>query len=223
MPTPQLNVRRISAAARNPLLIAIFDAMLETALEGAWRPPADGPSRDELLLLRRPDRHLVAASVSTEPLVRGGGRVGSVIVLRDIRDELRAQRALEDAERRFRALFQYNPGVVYEIAPDGTMVMLNPAGERLLGEPESAVAGRSFADLIEPGDRAEALRVFEHVLSGVPGVYELGLHRADGTRSRIRGIGVPVKEGDEVVSVLGVALDVTEETRAQQGLEIQRR
>jgi DNA-binding FadR family transcriptional regulator len=29
--------RRISAAARNPLLIAIFDAMLETALEGAWR------------------------------------------------------------------------------------------------------------------------------------------------------------------------------------------
>ena len=29
--------RRISAAARNPLLIAIFDAMLETALEGTWR------------------------------------------------------------------------------------------------------------------------------------------------------------------------------------------
>jgi DNA-binding FadR family transcriptional regulator len=29
--------RRIAAAARNPLLIAIFDAMLETALEGAWR------------------------------------------------------------------------------------------------------------------------------------------------------------------------------------------
>lgn len=29
--------RRISAAARNPLLIAIFDAVLEMALEGAWR------------------------------------------------------------------------------------------------------------------------------------------------------------------------------------------
>lgn len=29
--------RRLSAAARNPLLIAIFDAVLETALEGAWR------------------------------------------------------------------------------------------------------------------------------------------------------------------------------------------
>lgn len=29
--------RRISAAARNPLLIAIFDAVLETALEGSWR------------------------------------------------------------------------------------------------------------------------------------------------------------------------------------------
>ena len=29
--------RRISAAARNPLLIAIFDAVLETALDGAWR------------------------------------------------------------------------------------------------------------------------------------------------------------------------------------------
>ncbi len=29
--------RRISAAARNPLLIAIFDAMLETALDGSWR------------------------------------------------------------------------------------------------------------------------------------------------------------------------------------------
>jgi DNA-binding FadR family transcriptional regulator len=29
--------RRISTAARNPLLIAIFNAVLETALEGAWR------------------------------------------------------------------------------------------------------------------------------------------------------------------------------------------
>ncbi len=29
--------RRVSAAARNPLLIAIFDAMLETALDGSWR------------------------------------------------------------------------------------------------------------------------------------------------------------------------------------------
>lgn len=29
--------RRIAAAARNPLLIAIFNAVLETALEGAWR------------------------------------------------------------------------------------------------------------------------------------------------------------------------------------------
>lgn len=29
--------RRVSAAARNPLLIAIFDAVLETTLEGNWR------------------------------------------------------------------------------------------------------------------------------------------------------------------------------------------
>ncbi len=29
--------RRIAAAARNPLLIAIFDAVLETALKGTWR------------------------------------------------------------------------------------------------------------------------------------------------------------------------------------------
>jgi DNA-binding FadR family transcriptional regulator len=29
--------RRIAAAARNPLLIAIFDAVLETALDGKWR------------------------------------------------------------------------------------------------------------------------------------------------------------------------------------------
>ena len=29
--------RRVAAAARNPLLIAMFDAVLETALEGTWR------------------------------------------------------------------------------------------------------------------------------------------------------------------------------------------
>jgi len=29
--------RRVAAAARNPLLMAIFDAMLETALDGSWR------------------------------------------------------------------------------------------------------------------------------------------------------------------------------------------
>jgi len=29
--------RRVSVAARNPLLIAIFDAVLETSLEGSWR------------------------------------------------------------------------------------------------------------------------------------------------------------------------------------------
>ena len=198
--------------------------VLATVEEGIpWRAEHGRAVRDEDGFLLVEGGQRIPAAVSTEPLIRGGRVVGSVVVARDVREHREAQRALEEAERRFRALFEYNPGIVYEIEATGTLVTLNPAGEELLGESLEALRGRPFIELIAEEDRPSALETFEHVLSGFPGVYELGLKRGDGGRRRIRGLSVPVQNGGEVQGVLGVALDVTTETRAKQSLEVQRR
>jgi PAS domain S-box-containing protein len=66
--------------------------------------------------------------------------------LRDIRARKAAQRALETSEQRFRTVFEHAREAIALLAPDGTVLALNAAAERLLGD-GSERAGQKFWEL----------------------------------------------------------------------------
>jgi two-component system, cell cycle sensor histidine kinase and response regulator CckA len=165
----------------------------------------------------------IPLSVSVEPLTGTDLPGGFVLVGRDLRDRLAAQAALAETEKRYRSLFWHNPAVAYEIGLDGTIHHVNPAGAALLEvEPESVV-GRNFAEVMAPDAVAATQEMFARVLAGEPQQYELDVVTATGGRKTIRGVSIPVMAGEQVTSVFGVALDVTEEARWTRELDVQRR
>ncbi len=187
-----------------------------------WLLDPGTPQRDLDLAIRTPAGGL-AVSVSTEPLHVGGRVVGAVVVARDMEERLEADRALQAIERRYSALFWHNPGILYEFDLAGHIVALNPAGERLVGRTGEELRGRSFAEVLDPGEMDQARVVFASVLAGDSTEYELAVLGVEGVPAEVRGVSIPIFEQGQVVGGFGVALDVTEQTRVKQELEVQRR
>jgi two-component system, cell cycle sensor histidine kinase and response regulator CckA len=181
------------------------------------------PVRDLGMVLLPVGAAPIPVRVSVVSLERHGARAGWVVVARDIRDRLASEQALEASELRYRSIFWHNPGVAYEFATDGKVMQINPAAERLLELDSSTLAGRPFAVIIAPEYRDEAAALFAEVLEGRAREYELEVMTRSGERRTVRGVSIPVMGGDQVTSVFGVGLDVTEETRTKRELEVQRR
>ncbi len=187
-----------------------------------WLPSADDTVQNERLWMLPPGKTPVAVSVSTRQLRFRRRPVATLIVARDVRDRLRSDQALAAAEMRFRSLVEHSPAVVYEFSPEGRILRLNPVARDLFGAEPAEFLGRSFDDVIDPEERERAWGIFGEVLRGAAREYEMGLVTPRGPRW-IRGVSIPVLDEGNVVSVLGVALDMTEEIEARQQAEIQRR
>ncbi|MDX1674696.1 MAG: PAS domain S-box protein [Longimicrobiales bacterium] len=216
--------RAITGRSETQLVGCRVGEVLGRKEHDAWTPWEElDESVTEELSLRAEDGRAVRVQASIEPIRFGARAAGAVIVARDIRKQLRTQRALEASQRRYQSLFWHNPAMLYEYDLDGRLTAVNPAMEKMLGVPAAELRGRPILDSIVPGDRAAARQIYEHVIAGEAREYELTALTSNGDRRRLRGVSIPIFEGPEVTGVFGVALDVTEQNRIKQELEVQRR
>ena len=186
------------------------------------REPALDHMRDCRMRLLRPDGHRIEVSVSSEALRQRGEAVGRVLVIRDIRDRLRAAEELQATEERYQSLFWNNPGLAYEVDIQGTIVRVNRTVEQALGMNAEDLVGRSFGELVYPADRERAEATFSRVIQGQSQEIQLRVMLEGGGTIEVRGLSVPVTRDGEVVGIFGVALDLTEEERIKRELELQR-
>src|SRR6266404_6038723 len=136
----------------------------------------------------------------------------------DQAERRRAERAAFEAEKKFFALTETLPAIVF-VHQDGKFRYLNPAVERILGYPPEELLKTNFWNVIHPEFR-ELVRTRglsrEHGLA-VPARYEFPIvTRAGATRwldctaTSIAFDGQP--------AVLGSAVDVTEQKRVEEAL-----
>jgi PAS domain S-box-containing protein len=136
----------------------------------------------------------------------------------EIADRRRAERAARETERKFFALTETLPAIVF-VHQDGKFRYLNPAAERILGYSSKQLLSMNFWDVIHPEFR-ELVR--ERGLSrqqgaAVPSRYEFPIVSGQGetrwldcTATQIDFEGLP--------AVLGSAFDVTEAKRVAEAL-----
>ena len=79
----------------------------------------------------RKDGRRVDLAATTTPIVVGSEVVGIYGIARDITDWKEAEEALRVSEARFRALVEQSPLATQIYAPDGTLLQVNAAWERL--------------------------------------------------------------------------------------------
>lgn len=135
-----------------------------------------------------------------------------------------AQAALREAMDRYRSLVQSVRDVIFAVSPRGILESLNPAFEELTGARAGAWIQRRCLRLIHPDDRRAAFEHFQTLMRGeTPPAFELRIRRERGGWTLVECSMSPRYKGGVIVSLLGIARDITERRRAEAQLILQDR
>src|SRR5690606_33192438 len=89
----------------------------------------------------------------------------------------------------------------------------------LLGADRDEIMGRAITTWFDPTEWPALRAEYDAARSGDPRRYECHVVRADGTRRLVSVSNTPIRQGDAIVGVMGIARDVTEEREAASALE----
>lgn len=106
--------------------------------------------------LRRPDGGRRLLEISSAPLLtRDGGFDGTVAVLEDVTDRVRAERQVARREARFRELFEQSPSGIILADAQNRVVDANPRAVEILGYSRDELVTLHATDLIPEESLAE--------------------------------------------------------------------
>ncbi|MEJ2659554.1 MAG: histidine kinase N-terminal 7TM domain-containing protein [Desulfobacteraceae bacterium] len=155
------------------------------------------------------------------PILVDDKPLGHVITLHDVTAAQTAQHALQESEARFKSLSENAPVIIFSLDINGTLDYVNPAWESLLGYSRSEVAGRPFAEFIQPENDTDIGDIFQCLISGQSPVAELNLrviHKDGSQRLFNTSASANSNINGQVIGIIGLAKDVTEEYRLQHQL-----
>jgi PAS domain S-box-containing protein len=132
----------------------------------------------------------------------------------EISDRRNAEKALEESEIRFRSIFESTALGVKVIDPEGNLLQVNPAFQKIVGYSNEELSGKHFASFIHPLDSAESVRRFELLLTKAEPNFRLE-HRIvhkDGSIVWVNATFTPVykNKGDgSPVFIVGITENIT--------------
>jgi PAS domain S-box-containing protein len=140
---------------------------------------------------------------------------GLTIYFRDITERERAREALQESERRLRALFDSTLDAILIANDDSEYTEANPAACRMLGVDRNELLGSRLDDFVPEAEGEMARSAWREFLERGSMQGEFRLRRADGT---IRIAEFSAKAGFLPGRHLSVLRDVTERKRAEKTL-----
>jgi len=160
---------------------------------------------------------IIPVSVTQSPLKDRNGRITGVSsIIRDISEQKRTERELEENKQRYESLFYYNPDLVYSMDVNGALLNTNLSFHRVLGYTPEQVKGKVWEMFSGDQSLNEIKQYFERALQGTPQSYETaGIHQ-NGQEVTVHVTNMPIIVDDQIVGVYGIAKDITEQKKAQQ-------
>lgn len=157
-----------------------------------------------------------ATEVLFTPIFNQGQVIGATVLSRNVSQRKLAERALRESEERYRSVIDQAMDLIFTLDTETHITSLNPAFEQITGWRVPEWIGRSFVDVLKVEDLSQAMTLFHSALrqERIP-PFEMRLRTAWGgfVISEFK-INPQVVDG-RVVSILGVARDVTERKRAE--------
>jgi len=151
----------------------------------------------------------------SRPLMVGDEIKGRVWSFRDVTEQKKAERALKDSERKFRALFESAPEAIAIVDLDGRIIETN----QYFGVPPEEIKGKRFGKLgfFTPDDleRIEVLfgQAIEEKYSGP---FELRLFAGTGNERWVEAFASALKRDGEPYALQVICRDVTERKKLEE-------
>jgi len=138
----------------------------------------------------------------------------------DITERKHAEQALENSERRFRALIENGLDFISLLDAQGNLVWESPSSASILNYRYNEFIGRSLFELMHPDDLEWTLREFEEIVKQ-PGHQHGGrfrLRRADGTWRWVEAVVTNFLQDPSVGAIVVNYRDITERKQAEESL-----
>lgn len=151
------------------------------------------------------------------------GSVDALVVsLRDVNDEVRAQRALAASEARFRILAENATDVILQSGADRRIVWASPSVLEVLGWEPEEVVGRVVGELVHPDDLVRVGAEIQAIVAAgatTGGRFESRFATASGGWRWMSGSGRVLRDDSgRVVGAIDALRDVEEEHRTRDAL-----
>ena len=174
------------------------------------RKGIEGPY--EHLALRK-DGSVFPVRVRARP-IRYKGRIARVTAIRDITEDKKLEKSLEENEEKFAGLFSGNPEATVFIDPSMNIVEVNPRFMSLFGYEQEEVKGKCLNDLIVPKNLAEEGRMLDSKAKEGYVYHETVRKRKDGSPIPVSVSAAPISFHGQLIGYVGVYKDVSEQKRA---------
>jgi PAS domain S-box-containing protein len=138
----------------------------------------------------------------------------------DISERKKAERSLQESERRFRQITESLPQLVWTCQPDGTCDYLSRQWVEFTGIPETEQLGYRWIEQVHPADRRNLLRQWKATLkAGTHYTVEYRIRRHDGDYHWFEGRAILLRdEAGQVRKWFGSSTDITERKQVEQQL-----
>ncbi|HTH37623.1 MAG TPA: PAS domain-containing protein, partial [Pyrinomonadaceae bacterium] len=189
----------------------------ECSLLKALAQGAGAVDQDDVFI--RKDGAAVGIRYSVSPLPENGETAGSIVVFRDVSERKAVETRLRESEARFAKFMQNLPGLAWIKDSDGRYAYANDAAEKAFRTPRESLYGKSDFEVFDE----ELARTFvkndrDALENGSLQTVEVledenGLPRY----SIVNKFAIPIDGANPLVG--GIAIDITEQKRAQEDQE----
>ena len=201
-----------------PVADMVPPELREEVREREQRAFAGEPQRYDATIVR-PDGDRRSISISTAPLREMDRVTGIVASIRDVTTERRARDAMAHSEARYRNLVESASDAIYTMDSRGALTSANDATCTLTGQGREMLLGRAVASMVAAEDADLMKHHFRLALAGEPQSFECRLITAADAERLLSVTNTPIRQGNAVVGVLGIARDVTAERAHAEALE----
>lgn len=168
---------------------------------------------------KKQNGELVPISVTYAPLKDKEGAVtGFSAIIRDITEQKRIEKELEENKQRYQSLFFSNPDLVYSLDLEGVITNINPSVQRLIGYAPEQIVGQNYQLFVNDQSLCHTIASFKETLKGIPQTYETGLIHKNGHNGFFHITNLPIIVNNQIVGVYGIAKDISEIKKAEEYL-----
>lgn len=150
--------------------------------------------------------------------IQAGERTLVLGVFRDISSRIDRERQLEQTTTRLNTLLDSAPLPVAVLDQSGRVQMWNQAAQEVFGYSPADIVGDYYPLFVENDRLSDVLG--EVLEGGVLDGYETVLRAQDGSRVHVELYARPLYDDGEVTGVIGSAVDITDQKRRRQRLDV---